>query len=120
MRHTFHQLVGVTFWLVLVGMWVLLVRSDRASAASIADSFQYVAAIGGAVLGITLYWVRHNVGIHRRKGPRTASPITAPRTDADRLERPLRWALPGGHLGAVAERHLVVDIEGGVKVYRRA
>ena len=120
MRHTFHQLVGIAFWLMLVGMWVQLVRSGGASASSIVDSVQYVAAIAGAVLALTLYWIRHNVGIHRRKGPRAASPIMAPRIDADRLERPLRWSLPGGHLGAVAEGHLVVDIEDGVKVYRRA
>ncbi len=120
MRRTLHQLVGVAFWLALIGMWLLLVRSHRASAASVVDSVQYIAAIGGAVLGLTLYWVRHNVAIHRRKGPRTARPANPPRVDADRLGRPLRWSLPGGHLAAVAERHLVVDVEDGVKVYRRA
>lgn len=120
MRHRFHQLVGVLFWLLLVGMWVQLAGGDRVSAANIVDSIQYVAAIAGAVLALTLYWIRHNVGIHRRKGPRAGSPVRAPRTDADRLGRPLRWSLPGGHAGAVAEQHLVVEVEDGAKVYRRA
>jgi hypothetical protein len=118
MRDRFHQLVGVCFWLLLIGMWAQLAGSHRVSVASIVDSIQYVAAIGGAVLALTLYWIRHNVAIHRRKGPRAAGPLHAPRVDADRLERPLRWALPGGHAAALGEAHLVVDVENGTKVYR--
>ena len=120
MRERLHQLVGVAFWALLVGMWVLLAGSDRVSAANIVDSIQYVTAISGAVLALTLYWIRHNVAIHRRKGPRAASPIRAPRIDADRLGRPLQWSLPGGHAAAVGEPHLVVDVVDGTKVYRRA
>ena len=120
MRQRFHQLVGVAFWLLLVGMWVQLVSSGRVGASNVVDSFQYVAVIAGAVLALTVYWIRHNVAIHRRKGPRAGRLARAPRVDADRLERPLRWSLTGGHAAAVAEPHLVVDIEDGVKVYRRA
>ena len=120
MRQSLHQLVGVAFWLLLVGMWAQLLRSDAVSASNIVDSAQYVAAIGGAVLAVTLYWVRHNVAIHRRKGPRAGRPELAPRVDADRLERPLRWSLTGGQAAAVAEPHLVIDVEDGIKVYRRA
>lgn len=119
MRHRFHQLIGVLFWLLLVGMWFQLAGSHRINAENIVDSLQYVAAVAGAVLTLTLYWIRHNVGIHRRKGPRAASPVHAPRIDADRLGRPLRWSLPGGHAGAVAEQHLVVEIRDSTKLYRR-
>ncbi len=119
MRERFHRVVGVMFWLVLAGMWALLAYGDRVTASNLVDSIQYVAAISGAVLAVTLYWIRHNVGIHQRKGPRADSPVVAPRIDADRLGRPLRWSLPGGHAAAVSESHLVVDLEDGAKVYRR-
>ncbi len=120
MRQRFHQLIGVFFWVLLIGMWAHLLRSGHVSASAIVDSVQYLAAIAGAVLAITVYWIRHNIAIYRRKGPRAGSPARAPRTDADRLDRPLRWPLTGGHAAAVAEPHLVIDIEAGVKVYRRA
>ncbi len=119
MRQVFHQLVGVLFWLVLIAMWAMLIGSGRASVSQIVDSIQYVAVVSAAVFALTMAWVRHNVGIHRRKGPRAASAQSAPRTDEDRLKRPLRWALTDGHAGALDADHLVVDIENGVKVYRR-
>jgi hypothetical protein len=120
MRQASHKLVGVLFWLLLVAMWLRLADSGSVTATNIIDSIQYVAVMAGAVVALTLYWVRHNVAIHRRKGPRAGSPSRAPRTDADRLGRPLRWSLPGGHAAAVGAAHLVVDIEDDVKVYRRA
>ncbi len=120
MRETLHKLVGILFWLLLVAMWLRLAGNHSLSAASIRDSVQYVAAMGGAVLALTLCWIRHNVAIHRRKGPRTGSPVRAPRSDADRLGRPVLWSLPGGHATAVGESHLVVDLRDGAKVYRRA
>lgn len=114
-----HQLVGVTFWLLLIGMWIQLLRGDAVTPSHIVDSVHYVALVAGAVLAVTLYWVRHNIGMHRRRGPRTASPTMAPRIDEDRLGRPLRWSVPEGHPGALDEAHLVIEIEAGAKVYRR-
>lgn len=119
MRHATHQLIGVSFWLLLIGMWIQLLGSDAVTLSHVAHSVQYVAVVAGAVLAVTLYWVRHNIGIHHRKGPRTASPTKAPRIDEDRLGRPLRWSVPGGHPGALDEAHLVVEVEAGTKVYRR-
>ena len=119
MRHRFHQLIGISFWLLLIAMWIQLLRGDEVNLSHIVESVGYVTLIAGAVLAVTLYWVRHNIGIHRRKGPRSSSPPRAPRIDEDRLGRPLRWSLPGGHPGALEEWHLVVEIDSGAKVYRR-
>ena len=78
---------------------------------------QYLAAVAGAVLAVTLWWIRHNVGIHRRKGPRSGRAAQPPRTDEDRLGRPLRWQLDGGAEAAVGVAHLVIDLDGEAKVY---
>jgi hypothetical protein len=56
---------------------------------------------------------------HRRKGPRTGRPDIAPRRDEDRLGRPIRWQLDGEVAGALDARHLVVELDGQAKVYRR-
>ena len=79
-----------------------------------------MAAIGGAVLAVTLWWIRHNTRIYQRKGPRTGRPEIAPRTDADRLGRPIRWQNAGGAEGACEVGHLRVELDGSAKVYVEA
>lgn len=100
-------------------MWVLIVRDGQAGAASIGDGAQYIAVLTGAVLAVTFWWVRHNVGIHNRKGPRKGRAAQAARIDVDRLGREIAWELPGGHIGALDASHLVLAMEDGRKVYRR-
>jgi hypothetical protein len=73
----------------------------------------------GAVLAVTIWWIRHNVAIYRRKGPRRGRPENPPRTDEDRLGRDVAWTMPGGAPAALAERHLVVEVVGDLKTYRR-
>jgi hypothetical protein len=119
MRQRLHDLVGIFFWFLLIAMWVMLVRDGQAAFPTVVDTAGKVTAAGAGVLVITLWWVRHNVGIHRRKGPRGTRPEMAPRTDEDRLGRPLRWSLPAGAAGAASEPHLVIDLDHGVKAYRR-
>jgi hypothetical protein len=119
MRQLAHKFVGVVFWLLMVLMWVIVVRQHKAGAANITHSVQYVSIVAGAVLSVTLFWIRHNIKIYRRKGPRNGRPADPPRTDEDRLGRPLTWAVRGGHYQARRARHLVVEIEDGRKVYRR-
>jgi len=53
-----------------------------------------------------------------KKGPRGLRPPEPPRTDEDRLGRPLRWQLGGGHPEAIGAAHLVVALDGEAKVYR--
>lgn len=120
MRHAAHVIVGLAFWLVLVGLWALLVVEDKATVAAFRDTALQVAVIVGIVLAVTTWWIRHNVAIYRRKGPRQGRATIAPRVDEDRLGRRVRWSMPGGVRTARAQRHLVVELDGDEKIYRRA
>jgi hypothetical protein len=119
MRQFVHSLIGIAFWLLLAGLWALLAIEGRASAASFRNTGIWLAALMGAVLAVTIWWIRHNVAIYRRKGPRRGRPENPPRTHADRLDRHVEWELPGGAPAALNERHLVVEIVGELKTYRR-
>jgi hypothetical protein len=119
MRQFAHKVIGAAFWLLLIGLWVLLALEGKASGAAFRDTGLWLAALMGAVLAVTIWWIRHNVAIYRRKGPRRGRPENPPRTDEDRLGRDVAWAMPGGAPAALAERHLVVDIAGDLKTYRR-
>jgi hypothetical protein len=120
MRQAGHTAIGVAFWALLIFLWVKLVLDGRVGAANITYSIQYLSIVAGAVLAVTIWWIRHNTRIYRRKGPRTGRPELAPRSDEDRLGRPLRWQLEGGVDGARDAAHLVVDLDGEAKVYRTA
>ena len=117
MRQLLHKAVALLFWVLLITLWVALVREGKAGADNISYSVQYLAIVAGAVLAVTFWWIRHNLGIHRRKGPRSGRASLPPRTDEDRLGRPLRWQLEGGAAGAVGVAHLVVALDGEAKVY---
>ena len=97
----------------------MLVVEDKATAAAFRDTLFQLAVIVGIVLAVTTWWIRHNVGIYRRKGPRKGRASMPPRVDEDRLGRKLRWAMPGGPRTAWAQRHLVVELDGETKIYRR-
>jgi hypothetical protein len=120
MRQLWHKIVGLLSWALFAGLWVLLAVEGKATLPSLLDSATLVAIVAGAVLAITLTWVRHNVGIYRRKGLRTGRVGTRPETSVDRLGRTLRWDVPGGVLGALDAGHLAVELEGDVKRYVRA
>ena len=117
MRQYVHKAIGLAFWILLIVLWILLVVEGKAAPRNIAYSAQYLAIVAGAVLTITLYWIRHNTRIYRRKGPRTGRPPLLPALDEDRLGRPIRWQLDGGAEGAVDVGHLVVHLDGSAKVY---
>jgi hypothetical protein len=119
MRQVAHVIVGIGFWLLLAAMWAMLVIRHQASAAALRGAGFEVAVLIGVVLAITTWWIRHNVAIYRRKGPRTERASLPPRTDEDRLGRRLRWAMPGGVRTARAQAHLVIEVHGDVKTYRR-
>jgi hypothetical protein len=119
MRQVAHVIVGISFWLLLAAMWAMLVIGHQANGAAFRGAGFEVAVLAGVVFAVTTWWIRHNVGIYRRKGPRTERANQPPRTDEDRLGRRLRWAMPGGVRTARAQAHLVVEVHGDVKTYRR-
>ncbi|MDP9416353.1 MAG: hypothetical protein M3P48_00590 [Actinomycetota bacterium] len=116
-RRSGQVIVGLAFWLVFAWLWVDLLADGKASPAALSGSLLRVIVIGVVVLAITLAWVRHNVRIHTRKGPRGGGPVQSPRTHVDRLDRPVAWRLPRGHTDALTTGHLVVTVEDGTKVY---
>lgn len=119
MRDLGHRLIGIGFWIVLIACWVILVLQGKVSSAGLRDTALELAVLAGAVLAVTLWWVRHNVAIYRKKGARKATPMHRPATDQDRLGRSVRWALPGEFVGALNVEHLVVEVgDDDVKVYR--
>ena len=120
MRQVKHKAIGLLFWFLMGLSWVMLIREHKAGIGNVTYSVTYLAIVGGAVLAVTLWWIRHNTGIYRRKGQRTGRPTVAPRTDEDRLGRPLRWQLDGGAPAAIAATHLVIQLDGPAKVYLEA
>jgi hypothetical protein len=114
------MVVGVVFWLVLIGLWVLLAHEGRASGAAFRNTGVQLAALIGAVWAITSWWIRHNVGIYRRKGPRRGRPDLPPRLDVDRLGHRVHWAVPDGPEATAAEEHIIVELHDGVKTYHGA
>jgi len=74
-----HALVLVAGWCLFAGSWWLVLDQPRDT-----------AGLGHLVLGavivmpaITLAWIAHNLGIHRRKGPRRAVAPVPLRYDVD-------------------------------------
>ena len=78
-------LVGVVFWLLFAYLWVDLLRDGKATPQSLGVSAGTLVAVAVVVALVTLAWVHHNRGIHRRRGARSVRPLQAPRTDVDRL-----------------------------------
>jgi hypothetical protein len=120
MRRVLHTLIGIASWLLILALWTLLVRDGKASAPAVGGTVTQLAALAGLVLAVTTWWIRHNVGIHRRLGPRTGRATEPPRTDIDKLGRPVCWSLPGAVVAAYGATHLVVELADDVKTYRRA
>jgi hypothetical protein len=119
-RQALHIVIGIAFWAITAVLWYVLWIEHKATRASLLDSAARVAICLGIILGVTMWWVSHNVAINRRKGPRKGRRALAPNTYNDRLGRPLVWALDGGADGAPAAGHLVVELDGEVKSYRSA
>jgi hypothetical protein len=120
MRQFLHAALAIAFWVLVVALWVMLWAQHKASGAALLGTAARIAICVGLVLSLTLWWVGHNVGIYRRKGPRKGRPSAAPDVAGDRLGRQLVWALDGGHAAAPALRHLVIELDGELKTYRAA
>ena len=119
MRRTLHTAVGVFSWALMLALWVVLVEEGNIPLAAFETTGGELAAIAAGVFAVTAGWIWHNVRIYRRKGPRLVGPTKLPKIDDDRLGRTLKWVIPGGIHAARGVNHLVVELDGNLKTYRR-
>jgi hypothetical protein len=99
-------------WLAfMVGWWRVL---RNGPAADLARSFELLAGIA-ALYGLTLVlWIRHNVGIWQRKGPRRTVRAVAAHYSHDALGNAVRCMEPE----AFCAQHIIIEVTGGEKLYR--
>jgi hypothetical protein len=90
--------------------WRVVQTHSTPTAAAVAMPF----ALAALTAIVTVWWVRHNRAIYRRKGPRRAVPVAAFPYLQDRRRRPL--ALDRQTLGYAREIVVSVDAD-GVKHY---
>ena len=112
LKGTFHALFAVFGWALFVYWWNLVLPQIDSR-----DAFIALVFIGLTVLVTvlaTLLWVRYNIGIFRRKGPRKTLTHVVENHGADFLGR--RIERPGPESLKTA-RHVVVSVEGEVKKY---
>jgi len=109
-REALHVLVAAATWFLFFYWWRLVmpqVRRDEAVAAAL-----FIAVSSLATTVLTAAWVRYNIGIYRRKGPRlTLTPEARPR-DADALGRKIVRPDDGA---LCASRVVVVSVDGDRK-----
>jgi len=113
-RSFFHYLLVLPLWAAFLwAWWLILFHWPRTE---LIASFRLVAFVS-SVCGILItLWVRHNIAIFKRKGPRQhARQITMTFT-SDALGRPLVLARPG----VLLDSYVIADVEDGKKVYRPA
>jgi len=101
--------VGVVSWVVLgLAWWRVLDRDPREWVYEL--SVPVVSLV--AVTVLTLWWVRHNLGIYQRKGPRRGVPAVDAHWSHDSLGRALVL-----DEGVTTGRVVRVVLEGDVKRY---
>ena len=77
---------GVLGWLVLLAAWVfVMVRGSGPTPTMVAAPFLLMIG-ASALMGV---WVRHNISLQQRLGPRRAVPAVVTAYDSDRLGRML-------------------------------
>lgn len=117
-RQSWHTAVAILSWVLFGLLWLLLYEQGKLTPEALRAGAGTVAVIAVTVAAVTLAWVRHNLGIHRRKGARKGRPSLHPRIDADRLDRRVRWEFPRGYADARKAGHVVIDGDGETKRYR--
>lgn len=71
-RDVAHGAVLALAWTSILVLWVRVLRGTSPEVLVLAGSSVLVCAIVSVT--VTRLWIAHNVGIHRRKGPRAAVP----------------------------------------------
>lgn len=81
----FHALIALAGWALFIYWWNRVIPQIDSRDAAVALVF-----IGATVLAtvlVTLLWIRYNIGIFRRKGPRTRLVRAAENRETDFLGR---------------------------------
>jgi hypothetical protein len=86
-KGTFHALIAVLTWILFIAWWNQVIPQITTEDASVAFFVIFLTILICSVL--TLLWVRYNVGIFRRKGPRKTLPSVSEECEADHLGRRL-------------------------------
>ena len=82
-----HALLAVLTWILFISWWNQVIPQVTVEDASMAFLVIFLTFLICSVL--TLLWVRHNVDIFRRKGPRKNLPSVSEEREADYLGRRL-------------------------------
>lgn len=86
-RGTIHAAVTLFFWCLFVYWWLRVI--PQTSVRDAVGALILIAFTFLATTVLTLFWVRHNIAIFRRKGPRKGLPPVSEECGADRLGRAL-------------------------------
>ncbi len=103
-REAFHVLIAVATWVLFCYWWIVVLPQVRREDAVTAGLF--IAFTSLATGFLTAAWIRYNLGIYRRKGPRLQVTPAAPDRDTDalgrKIVRPDDASLRGARLVVVA------------------
>ncbi len=114
-KGAFHVLIAIFSWTLFVYCWFRVLPQIRSRDAVIALAFIGVSILATVIP--TLLWVRYNIGIFRRKGPRRNPTLVTEERDTDVLGRRIGQTGPGS---LKAARLVVVSVEGERKNYETA
>jgi len=116
-RQILHAIVGILFWMLWGGLWVLLFLEEKVTIPGVLAASLTIAVILLAVAVSTWLWIVHNIRIWRSKGERAAPALQAPDLACDRLGRDLIWDLNGGRAQATRTHHILIEHTEGNKSY---
>lgn len=88
-RRLLHALTAAAGWALFFYWWGIVLQ--RTGAAEIRFTLLFIAVATVLAVLLTVAWIRHNVALHQRKGPRTGVPEVSEDFRHDVLGRPLRF-----------------------------
>lgn len=106
-RDVFHALIVVCAWVLFFYGWYRVLPITRHSDAGWAILVILVVSL--CTVGLTLGWIRYNLGIYHRKGPRRTIPDIPERFDKDALGNDL---VHEGWQALRASRLITVAVDG--------
>lgn len=103
LRRACHAVIALSAWLLFFYWWRQVLEFTRWRDVVITLVFIFAAVLITSLL--TLLWVRHNINLFRRKGPRLRITDVSEARDRDSLGRPIHWPASG-----VARQSRIVSI----------